>query len=423
MSLKPYPNYKDSGVEWLGKVPEHWTTLKLKRIVSLQSGDFITAENIEDSGLFPVYGGNGLRGYSSKFTHDGYYALIGRQGALCGNINYATGRFWASEHAVVASPKQESDTIWLGEMLRSMNLNQYSLSAAQPGLSVELISNLGVPLPPLREQLAIGAFLKSETAKIDALIAEQEKLIALLAEKRQAAISHAVTKGLNPNAKMKESGVEWLGKVPEHWELKELRRCILEHRQGYYSGEEYGDDGVRLARITDIKSQGQIDFSDCPRVTYKAEVAPFLLEIGDFLFARTGGAGSFALVSELTEPAIYASYLIRFRFSSSAYPSFLARYFSTDGFQSELKKNIHGGVNQNLHAEDIKEQWIALPPVQEQSLIVEFLRPLASRFDTLTAEARRVIDLLKERRTALISAAVTGKIDVRGVVEPEQAAA
>ena len=149
MSLPRYPKYKDSGVEWLGKVPEHWEVYALKRIANLQSGDTISPDDIEEDGQYPVFGGNGLRGYTTNFTHDGTHALIGRQGALCGNINYAHGKFWASEHAVVVSTLNNVETVWLGELLRAMNLNQYSVSAAQPGLSVDIIRNLFIAVPPL----------------------------------------------------------------------------------------------------------------------------------------------------------------------------------------------------------------------------------------------------------------------------------
>ena len=214
MSVAAYPAYKDSGVEWFGAVPTHWSVFALKHLVSMRSGDAITAELIEEAGDYPVFGGNGLRGYTTAFTHEGHFALIGRQGALCGNVNYASGRFWASEHAVVVSPKVPCAVFWLGELLRSMDLGQYSVSAAQPGLSVEAIGNLSIPVPPPPEQSAIAAFLDRETAKIDALVAEQERLMALLKEKRQAVISQAVTKGLDPNVPMKDSGVERSNSTP-----------------------------------------------------------------------------------------------------------------------------------------------------------------------------------------------------------------
>ncbi|WP_308645815.1 restriction endonuclease subunit S [Ottowia beijingensis] len=190
-------------------MPAHWDVVALKRLVSMRSGDAITADSIDEIGNYPVYGGNGLRGFTNAFTHDGLFALIGRQGALCGNINYAEGRFWASEHAVVVTPHVFVQVRWLGELLRAMNLGQYSVAAAQPGLAVEIIGNLRIPLPAAEEQSAIATFLDRETAKIDALVAEQEKLIALLKEKRQALISHAVTKGLDPSVPMKDSG--WSG--------------------------------------------------------------------------------------------------------------------------------------------------------------------------------------------------------------------
>jgi len=184
---------KDSGVEWIGEVPEGWGILQLKRVVRLNSGSMINSFNIEDNGDFPVMGGNGLRGYTSKYTHNGDYILIGRQGALCGNINYVYGKFWASEHAVVAHPLKEFSNIWLGELLRIMNLNQYSISAAQPGLSVERIGNALIPFPNLLEQNQIATFLDRKTAQIDQAIQETEESIELLKKYKTSLITNAVT--------------------------------------------------------------------------------------------------------------------------------------------------------------------------------------------------------------------------------------
>ena len=191
--LNPDVPMRDSGIEWLGEIPEHWEILSLKRIASLKSGESITAGSIDKNGDFPVFGGNGLRGYTTTFTHDGHYILIGRQGALCGNINYAQGQFWASEHAVVVSPTRPVETKWLGELLNAMNLNQYSVSAAQPGLSVEMVSNLRMPQPPLQEQSNIATFLDKKDAKITTDIEIIQQQITLLQEYRTALISDAVT--------------------------------------------------------------------------------------------------------------------------------------------------------------------------------------------------------------------------------------
>jgi type I restriction enzyme, S subunit len=209
----------------------------------------------------------------------------------------------------------------------------------------------------------------------------------------------------------KDSGVEWLGEVPRHWDVKKLRRCLIEHRQGFYSPDSYVDDGVRLLRITDLHEFGEMDFSDCPRVERSEALAPFLLQTDDFVFARTGGAGTFGWIRSPSEPTIYASYLIRFRFANSARPCFLRHYFVTEGFQAELRRNIHGGVNQNVHAEDIKDQFIALPRLAEQIAIAAFLDRETAKIDALMNEQQRLIELLNEKRQAIISHAVTKGLD------------
>ena len=191
--LNPNAKMKDSGIEWLGEVPEDWSVVKLKHIVEMKSGNFISAEMIEDEGLYPVYGGNGIRGYHSEYTHEGFFPLIGRQGALCGNINYANGKFWPTEHAVVVSPKKQVDIYWIGELLRMMNLNQYSQASAQPGLSVEKIINLIVPFPTFEEQNAIAEKLKTLNQKFESADYELRESISKFKEYRQSIISEAVT--------------------------------------------------------------------------------------------------------------------------------------------------------------------------------------------------------------------------------------
>jgi len=294
MSFPKYPKYKPSGVDWLEEVPEHWNVLALKRIANLKSGDSITGESIEEVGEFPVLGGNGLRGYSDSFTHDGHFVVIGRQGALCGNINYAKGKFWASEHAVVAAPLTGLNTVWRGEMLRAMNLNQHSVSAAQPGLSMEFVGNLRTVFPPMSEQTAIAAILDRETGKIDELVAEQRRLIELLKEKRQAVISHAVTKGLNPHAPTKPSGIEWLGDVPEHWEVNRLDWICTDINDINHEMPNAVDDGILVLSAKDLLDDGTLNFETDVKMISEEDFERLSKKIrprrGDIIYSRIGAA-------------------------------------------------------------------------------------------------------------------------------------
>ena len=419
MSFPRYPKYKASGVEWLGELPVGWITCALKRLVRMQSGESITAESIAESGAYPVYGGNGLRGFTSEFTHNGTYVLIGRQGALCGNINYAFGEFWASEHAVVVTPTKPVNTFWLGEMLRAMNLNQYSIAAAQPGLSVELVGRLGIPVPPLPEQTAIAAFLDHETAKIDALVAEQERLIELLKEKRQAVISHAVTKGLNPDAPMKDSGIEWLGEVPEHWKVVAIK-WLSPVRRGAsprpIDDPKYFDEEGEFAwvRIADVSACDGVLNETTQQLSQLGSSLSVKILPGELFVSIAGTVGKpcmSAIKACIHDGFVYFPAL-------KIEPRFLYRIFEGGDCYGGLGK---WGTQLNLNTDTVGSIRVALPPEVELNEVLEFLDHETAKFTTLTTEANRVIDLLKERRTALISAAVTGQIDVRNLVSVESA--
>jgi type I restriction enzyme S subunit len=184
---------KDSGFHWPCDVPQHWQLQRLKTLCSMKSGDGITTESIEPEGPYPVYGGNGIRGYSRSYTHEGQFVLIGRQGALCGNIHRASGKFWASEHAVVASLHTGHSLDWFAPLLEAMNLNQYSIAAAQPGLSVERVMNLSVPVPPPYEQEKIGKQINQANAKTGSAIEQVHRQIDLTNEYRTRLIADVVT--------------------------------------------------------------------------------------------------------------------------------------------------------------------------------------------------------------------------------------
>lgn len=183
---------KDSGVDWIGEIPEGWEVKALKFISNLQSGEFISSDDFRLEG-YPVYGGNGFRAYAENYTNEGHFALIGRQGALCGNVNYAEGKFYATEHAVVVYPLNNEDTLWLGETIKVANFNRLSQSAAQPGIAVGVIKNERFPYPPISEQKEISAYIATASKKIETAIGLKQQEIAKLKEYKSSLINGVVT--------------------------------------------------------------------------------------------------------------------------------------------------------------------------------------------------------------------------------------
>jgi type I restriction enzyme S subunit len=222
-----------------------------------------------------------------------------------------------------------------------------------------------------------------------------------------------MTKGLNPNVEMMDSGVEWIGKIPIYWEKSCVRYVTHEHRQGYYSSDSYTEDGLRVVRITDLNDDRTISIENSPFYQLSdLEKERFILKSGDFLFPRTGGVGRFGIFNDST-PSIYGSFLIRFRFSDKVVHKYMRYYFDSEIYLNQILSEIHGGVNQNVHVENIKDCKIFYPKKSEQHEIVSYLDEQTQLIDkTISVEEKR-IELLKEYRQSLISEVVTGKIDVR----------
>jgi type I restriction enzyme S subunit len=304
-----------------------------------------------------------------------------------------------------------------------MNLNQYSVSAAQPGLSVEAIVNLFIPWPPRDEQRTISTFLDHETAKIEALIAEQQHLIELLQEKRQAVISHAVTKGLNPDAPMKDSGVEWLGEVPEHWTLKRLKHLSPNLTVGIVvnPSEYVSDEGLPFIYGGDIR-EGVIDWENSRRIApaLSDKQAKTRLRSGDLLMVRVGAPGITAVVPAECEGGNCASVMLIRQGSFSS--QWLCFTLNTRIVRFQVEVVQYGAAQEQFNISHAVNFWLPVPPRQEQDRIATFLLSEHEKAQGLILQAQNAVSLLQERRSALISAAVTGQIDVRGLV-PEASAA
>jgi type I restriction enzyme S subunit len=270
--------------------------------------------------------------------------------------------------------------------------------------------------PPLPEQTAIAEFLDRETGKIDELVAEQRRLMELLKEKRQAVISHAVTKGLNPHAPMKPSGIEWLGDVPEHWAVKSMRMIasVVRGASPRPAGDSryFGGDAVPWVTVAEITKDNLVDLTETETfLTEEGARNSRLFLRGSVIYSNSGA--TLGVPKILRIDACANDGVIAFeKLSRDVLPHFLYQYLAsiTEVIRDEVKQ---GAGQPNLNTDIVKSLRLGIPPLDEQRTIIESISELAKQFDTLIAEAQRAIDLLQERRTALISAAVTGQIDVR----------
>jgi type I restriction enzyme S subunit len=455
MSFPRYPEYKDSGVEWLGEVPAHWEASRLKRVVDptrhitygiVQAGPNIPdgipyvrpADMSDENGVVDPDGV--LR--TSPEIASAYTRSMIREGDLVCSIGPSFGKVmvtpdWldggnltqGTARIAVQPPSDPRFIFWV--LRAGVSVQQWESSvggATFRALNLGPLCETAISLPPPAEQTDIAAFLDRETAKIDALVAEQRRLIELLKEKRQAVISHAVTKGLNPDAPMKDSGIEWLGEVPEGWEVPLLSRLIAKaDLGGNYEASESGG-GIPLIKMGNL-GRGVIKTEKIEQLSDDADYDPaFRLETGDFLFNTRNSldlVGKVAIWRDELPDAIFNSNILRIKFNEGAVATtaFMNYFFNSDLGISQLRTIAKGTTSvAAIYYKDLTTLRVILPPRVEQRVIVGHLDEKCAKLDTLTAEAQRAIDLLQERRTALISAAVTGQIDVRQIITKEVAA-
>lgn len=433
MTLPRYPEYKDSGVEWLGEVPKHWEIKRLKYSLRLLTGKTdrrinpIALENIESwSGRF-IPTETEFQGEGVAFEKDDilfgklrpYLAKV----ILVTNSGEAVGDFHVMRPNQIISPKFAQYLLLNKSFIDIVDGSTFG--SKMPRVSWDFMGSVTVASPPSSvEQTAIATFLDRETAKIDALIAEQEKLLSLLAEKRQATISHAVTKGLNPDAPMKDSGVEWLGEVPAHWRMTKVKFIssrISSGKTPLGGSEVYVEQGVTFLRSQNVYDEG-LRLEDVVYITEEVDEGMTSSRVfpGDILLNITGASiGRSCVVPESFNPANVNQHVCVIRLVEQKQVNYVGWFFKSFQIKAQIDNVQSGAAREGLNFQQIGDMNVPIPSIAEQHNIAKFLDQETTQLDALTDEARKGIDLLKERRTALISAAVTGKIDVRGLVTAE----
>jgi type I restriction enzyme S subunit len=285
-----YPDYRDSGVKWLGKIPVDWEVKKLKYTSHLDYGDSLPAE-VREEGDIPVYGSNGIVGFHSNANTLAPVLIIGRKGSF-GKVNYSEKPCFSIDTAYFIDLRNtQSNLWWLFYIFQLLNLDSLSQDSAIPGLSREFVYNQIVPNITLHEQRTIAAFLDRKTAHIDTLISKKERLITLLQEKRAALISHTVTKGLDSDVPMKDSGVEWLGEIPVHWKMARFRRiCRVQQGLQIAQTNRFAEPKPNRFEYITIKS---IHAGDASNLKEYIENPPksVICTPDDILLARTGATG------------------------------------------------------------------------------------------------------------------------------------
>ena len=410
---KPLPEITEEEKPF--EIPESWMWERIGEIFGLQAGKNITSANIyeEKSEQHPYqcFGGNGIRGFVATYNREGHFALIGRQGALCGNINLASGKFYATEHAVVVDHYSMTDVLWSAWFLKALNLNQYATATAQPGLAVANIVKVLIPLPPLAEQKRIVAKIEELLPLVDRYeqawskmeqfnsrfpedmkksllqqaiqgkLVEQrpeegtaEELFAQIQAEKRRLIKAGKIKKEKPLPEITEEEKPF--DIPESWMWVRWGDLSQSIQYGYNApAQESGR--IKMVRISDIQG-GKVLWDSVPYCEIKEDdISTYLLGANDILFARTGGTvGKSYLVREVPEEAIYAGYLIRTRYSSLLCPEYLKYYMESQLYWGQLRNGTIATAQPNCNGKTLSKMVLPLPPLAEQKRIVEKLEQL-----------------------------------------------
>ena len=407
---------KDSGIEWIGEVPEEWGITKLKYICRMQSGNNLTSLEISsenDGGkIFPVYGGNGQRGYYSDFTNEGNYCLVGRQGALAGNVHFVSGKFWATDHAIVVYEHTHTYSKYLCYLLKAMNLNQYAFeTSAQPGLSVEKILQLEMIHCPKGEQTQIADFLDKKVAQLDKVKSLLEEQIKTLEDYRQSLIYETITKGLDKTVPLKDSGVDWIGQIPEGWGVGKLKYYFDVQLGKMLQPSAINGNDIEIDYLRAINVQWDNILVDNLSKMWcnPSEVSKYEIMNGDLLVCEGGEVGRCGIVEYLSDRAIIQNAVHRIRSAERANVRFLNYYIQHTTKSKWFNILCNKATIAHLTSEKLLNTLVVLPSISEQIQIADFLDKKTEQINQMIAIKKEQIENINKQRQTLIYDVVTGK--------------
>ena len=423
--LKPYPAYKDSGVEWLGEVPEHWEVCRLKQICRLAYGDSLTTD-VRQAGSVPVFGSNGRVGYHNSANTEAPCIIIGRKGSF-GKVNYSHDPVFAIDTTFFIDSRFSSAHIrWLFFLLRWLRLDGVTKDSAIPGLDREDAYQRFAALPPLPEQIAITHFLDYTDRRIQRYIQAKQKLIALLEEQKQAIIHQAVTGQIDvrtgqPYPAYKDSSVEWLGEVPGHWRLARLKDVAQVQTGLTLGNRDYGGVQTESRPYLSVANVqvGRLDLTHVKHIDIPPnEAARATLRDGDVLMTEGGDIdklGRGCVWHDEIPGCLHQNHIFAVRcrprvFHPELLVGLMASQHGRTYFQLTAKQTTNLA---STNSSTLRAFPVFLPPIREQLAIVDALSKQTVALNNTMDQVRREISLLNEYRTRLISDVVTGKLDVR----------
>lgn len=413
---RPYPSYKDSRSVFYGKVPDGWDVAQFKHFVEIQNGS--DHKHIEQDEGYPVIGSGGCFAFASEYIYDGESVLLGRKGTIDKPL-YVKGKFWTVDTMYWSKIRNNTSGRFAYYTAQTIPFGYYTTNTALPSMTKGALNSHLVCRPSLEEQQVIASFLDRETDRIDTLIAKKTRFIDLLKEKRQAVITQAVTKGLDDTVPMKDSGVKWLGMVPAHWNVGRLSDYCQSISTGPFGtalkSADYIDGGVPVLNPSHLENGFCVPD---PGVSVSDETSRRLvfwqLNCGDVITARRGELGRAALITMKEEGWLCGTGSLRLRPTGRIKAELIIQILQSKYARSWLEIESVGSTMPNLSEGLIGRLPMVIPPsIDEQTKLVEKLEQIIHRLDLLHIKTERSIELLKEHRAALITAAVTGKIDVR----------
>jgi len=456
MELVPYPEYKDTGVSWLGEIPTHWEVKPLRALLRQRNEKNNPIKTTQILSLsiahgVTLYSHKGRGGNKSKndltaykVTHPGDIVL-NSMNVIVGAVGLSKYKGAISPVYYALYPRSDRENIHYYDKVFSNTVFQRYLSIYGKGIlikksdsgklntirmkiSADDLKKVSLPLPFAEEQIQITRFLDWKTSQINKFIRNKQRLIKLLKEQKQNIINQAVTRGLNPNAKLKPSGVEWIGNIPEHWEARRLRTLAVLRASGVDKNTNEGEVPVMLCNYVDVYKNDRITAAiDFMKATATSEeIRVFELKAGDVIITKDSESWDDiavpAFVPEVLNGVVCAYHLALIRpFSGEIEGEFLFRAFSSDPVADQFRVSASGVTRFGLSQGAVKGAFFPVPPLEEQGEIIAYINEKCAEFSQAVSHAEGEIDLMREYRTRLISDVVTGKMDVRYVEVPEVA--